>query len=225
MQTQTSPPPPPPITPVKMNRPSLKTPPTKGSAKKKEALSHEECWSISQRLFKHFGTEAMPAKTMLNRYLRNRVGRPKQDVLMALEKEVSPPNLTCTKPQKGSSNSVMSNFEEEFSVAAAAAWQVKKLLTSDDTRNDVLKSPNLEMAFSAMRIISQVCIEQCVHRELFDIAPVLAYAAFALYMSLQNVDSTVNSNLSHENSLRQTSSSPEVSSCSCLLCAMQNFLS
>lgn len=92
MQSQTSPPPPPPITPVKMNKPSLKTPPTKGSAKKKEALSHEECWSISQRLFKHFGTEAMPAKTMLNRYLRNRVGRPKQDVLMALEKEVSPSN-------------------------------------------------------------------------------------------------------------------------------------
>ncbi|KAG1347919.1 Condensin-2 complex subunit G2 [Cocos nucifera] len=111
---------------------------------------------------------------------------------------------------KGSSNSVMSIFEEEFSVAAAAAWQVKKLLTSDDTRNDMLKSPNLEMAFSALRIISQVCIEQCVHRELFDIAPVLAYTAFALYMSLQNVDSTVNSNLCHENSLRQTSISPEV---------------
>lgn len=136
------------------------------------------------------------------------------------KKKVNVPLRTSTGTsyanEKGSSNPVMSNFEEEFSVAAAAAWQVKKLLTSDDTRNNVLKSPNLQMAFSALRIISRVCIEQCVHREFFDIAPVLAYTAFAVYMSLQNVDSTVNNNISHENSLPQTRSSQEVSSCSCL---------
>lgn len=87
-------------------------------------------------------------------------------------------------------NTSLSNTREDLSVAIAAAWQMKDLLTTADARNKLLKSPNLEIAFSALSIISQVSIEQCSQRELLDTSAVMAYTAFAMHMCLQNADTT-----------------------------------
>ncbi|XP_043709545.1 uncharacterized protein LOC122658588 isoform X2 [Telopea speciosissima] len=55
-----------------------------------------------------------------------------------------------------------SNFEKDYAIAAAVAWQIKDLLASVDTRNAVLKSQLLQLAFSALKVIFEVSIEQCV---------------------------------------------------------------
>ena len=114
---------------------------------------------------------------------------------------------------KETPNIGVSKIKEDFSIAAAAAWQIKDLLITVDARNILLKSPNLEITFSALSIISQVIISQCSQRELLDTSVVTAYTDLAMHMSLQHVDKTSGDK---DNGLQHNSMPPMVSFCTYL---------
>lgn len=142
---------------------------------------------------------------------------PKQVMQSLKKKKVKMPMKTPTRP--GYSNgkrasSGMSKTIEDLCDAAAAAWQIKDLLTTADARNAVLKSPNLEITFSALWIISQVTIEQCSQWELFDASAVMAYADLAMHMSLQNAGTTSGDK---DNCMQHVDVPPAVSSCTCFI--------
>ncbi|KAK1322900.1 hypothetical protein QJS10_CPA02g00288 [Acorus calamus] len=80
--------------------------------------------------------------------------------------------------------------EESYAVAAGAAWQVKDLLSSVDLRTALLNYPIIDLAFSALRVISQVGIENCMHWESLDSSPVMAFMSLATHMSLHNTVKT-----------------------------------
>ncbi|KAJ0963421.1 hypothetical protein J5N97_028543 [Dioscorea zingiberensis] len=117
----------------------------------------------------------------------------KKKVKLAMKSPVG----TCNSSRKGSkvSQMGMSNIEEDFAIASAAAWQVKILLKNLDTRMSMLRSPSLQKTIIALRIISQVCIEQCMQWESLDVSPIMAYTSFAIHISLQNVRSAVSESL------------------------------
>ncbi|CAL9041201.1 unnamed protein product [Musa banksii] len=104
-----------------------------------------------------------------------------------------------------------SSDDKDFAVAAAAAWQVKSLLASETTRNAVLKSSISEMAFSALGVISEVCIQQCMELKQLDMEPLMAYTTFAISMSSQNVGSTTTNDVGgvKDNDFHQKRSSVE----------------
>ncbi|XP_068657118.1 uncharacterized protein [Aristolochia californica] len=81
------------------------------------------------------------------------------------------------------------NLKEDYVFAVGVAWQIKDLLQSSDTREAVLNSPLVDVAFSALETISQVNIEQCCC-DSFGISPVLAYIALAMHTSLQHTEPT-----------------------------------
>ncbi|XP_077233804.1 ARM repeat superfamily protein [Tasmannia lanceolata] len=118
---------------------------------------------------------------------------PKQDVLRRKKKKVKLPVKTSKKLNhvgKRLLNSGMANAEDDYVLAAAAAWQIKDLLKYEDTRNAVLNSPVLELAFYSLKAISWVTIQQCWHWESLDTSPVLAYTALSLHTCLENIDIT-----------------------------------
>ncbi|XP_010247662.1 PREDICTED: uncharacterized protein LOC104590641 [Nelumbo nucifera] len=61
---------------------------------------------------------------------------------------------------------------------------------SVDTQNAMLKSKTLELPFSALKIISEVIIEQCMCYDFLETSPVLAYAALAMNMTFQKIGLT-----------------------------------
>ena len=79
------------------------------------------------------------------------------------------------------------SFEDDYLVAVGVTWQVRDLLLQEDTRKAILESPSLEMSFVSLKVISEVSIVHCGHHEYIDICPVLAYVAFALQMTVDNV--------------------------------------
>ncbi|XP_062211812.1 uncharacterized protein LOC133912875 [Phragmites australis] len=89
---------------------------------------------------------------------------------------------------KGSSKSKIS--DEELAVAAGAAWQINEILKAEEMRDDFLQSSYSEIAFSSLKIISHVYIEQCPYLDSLDLTPVLAYLSLATYSTLPNVDQT-----------------------------------
>lgn len=86
---------------------------------------------------------------------------------------------------KGSSKSKVSN--EDLAVAAGAAWQINQLVKAEDLRDAFLQSSYSEIAFSSLKVISQVFIEQCLYLDSLDLAPVLAYLSLATY-NLPDID-------------------------------------
>ncbi|XWS45153.1 hypothetical protein CRYUN_Cryun15aG0112000 [Craigia yunnanensis] len=80
-----------------------------------------------------------------------------------------------------------SNFKDDYSVAIGVSWQIKDMLSSEDTRKAMLGSQALELPFLALKVISEVSIMLCEYYEYMDPYPVLAYTALALQMALQNV--------------------------------------
>ncbi|RCV41855.1 hypothetical protein SETIT_9G168200v2, partial [Setaria italica] len=87
---------------------------------------------------------------------------------------------------KGSSKSKVSN--EELAVAAGAAWQINEIVKAEELRGSFLQSSYLEIAFSSLKVISQVFVEQCLYLDSLDLAPVLAYLSLATYNALPDVD-------------------------------------
>ncbi|CAN6323290.1 unnamed protein product [Urochloa humidicola] len=92
----------------------------------------------------------------------------------------------CPVLGKGSSKSKVSN--EELAVAAGVAWQINEIVKAEDLRDAFLQSSYSEIAFSSLKVISQVFIEQCLYLDSLDLAPVLAYLSLATYNVLPDVD-------------------------------------
>ncbi|KAH9663948.1 ARM repeat superfamily protein [Citrus sinensis] len=88
---------------------------------------------------------------------------------------------------KYASGKKASSFEEDYLIAVGIAWQVKDLLTSEDSRKAMLGSQHLELLFLALKVISEVSILHCMYCDYMDVYPVLAYTALALELTLQNI--------------------------------------
>lgn len=109
-------------------------------------------------------------------------------------------NVSTVKRKRGKSstkNSVKwkhvtgkksSDFEDDYLVAIGVSWQIKYMLSSEDTWKAMLGSQALELAFLSLKVISEVSIVQCECYEYMDPYPVLAYAALALEMGIENVN-------------------------------------
>ncbi|KAM3294000.1 hypothetical protein ACQJBY_037101 [Aegilops geniculata] len=76
---------------------------------------------------------------------------------------------------------------EELAAVGGAAWQLNEILKAEEMRAAFVQS-YAEIAFSSLKVISQVYIEQCLHFESIDLSPVLAYLSLATYSALQDVD-------------------------------------
>lgn len=115
--------------------------------------------------------------------------------------------------KKSSFKFFKNRFDEDYAVATGIAWQIKELLSSEDTRNAILTSRNLEAAFCALKVISEISILQCLQYETMSASPVLAYAALTLHMSLQHVSITgyKHSSTRKRECLDSSDSSPEAS--------------
>ncbi|KAK9284726.1 hypothetical protein L1049_023903 [Liquidambar formosana] len=116
---------------------------------------------------------------------------PKQTVPHAKHKKVKSSAKISAKwkqvSRKKTPNTATSIFEEVYPISAGIAWQIKDLITSEDTRKAMLGSQTLELAFFALKVISEVSIVQCIHCEYMDTSPILAYTALALHMTICNV--------------------------------------
>jgi condensin-2 complex subunit G2 len=86
-----------------------------------------------------------------------------------------------------SSTSILNN--EELAAVGGASWQINEILKAEEMRAAFLQS-YAEIAFSSLKVISQVYIEQCLHFESLDLTPVLAYLSLATHSALQDVDQT-----------------------------------
>lgn len=115
---------------------------------------------------------------------------PKLSVFSAKRKKLKSSGKisTCWKNVSGKKTS----FEEDYSVAAGIAWQIRDLLVSVNTRKSILGSQTLESLLLCLKVISEVSIVQCVHCEYMDTFPISAYSALALHASLQDVSSNKN---------------------------------
>ncbi|KAG8062756.1 hypothetical protein GUJ93_ZPchr0003g16945 [Zizania palustris] len=90
---------------------------------------------------------------------------------------------------KGPSKSVTLN-SEDLAVAAGASWQINHILKDEERRVAFLQSSYSNVAFSSLKVISQVYIEQCLQFDSLDLAPLSAYLSLATYNALQDVDQT-----------------------------------
>lgn len=111
----------------------------------------------------------------------------------------------------------VTSFEEDYSVAAGIAWQIRDLLVSVNTRKAVLGSQTLESLLICLKVISEVSILQCMQYECMDTFPVSAYTILALHMSLQNVSSNMNDRTDSSGSTLQVSDISVSSDSVCLL--------
>ncbi|KAE8706340.1 ARM repeat superfamily protein, putative isoform 2 [Hibiscus syriacus] len=111
---------------------------------------------------------------------------PKQNVSPAKRKKSKSSSKTSVK-WKHVSGKKSSNFKDDYSVAIGVSWQIKDMLSSENTRKAMMSAQALELPFLALKIISEVSIVQCEYYEYMDPYPVLAYTSLALQMALQNV--------------------------------------
>ncbi|OVA07541.1 Condensin-2 complex subunit G2 [Macleaya cordata] len=114
------------------------------------------------------------------------------------------------KGKKPTSYDDTPDIEEDFVIAAGAAWQIKDMLTSAHTRDAVMKSPVLELAFSALKVISEVSIKQCMSCGYLETSPVLAYTALVLHMNLQNFEVTDKNDLGGKKNDKLESTRPSL---------------
>ncbi|CAI0430448.1 unnamed protein product [Linum tenue] len=80
-----------------------------------------------------------------------------------------------------------SNFEEDYSIVVAVAWQLKELLAFVDGQKAVLGSQDLEHAFLALKDILEVTILQASCCDYMDAEPVLAYMVLSSQRTLQSL--------------------------------------
>ncbi|XP_022741486.1 uncharacterized protein LOC111293046 [Durio zibethinus] len=125
-------------------------------------------------------------KTAYRCHIKFDTEAPKQNVSPAKRKRSKSSTKSSVK-WKHVSGKKSSNFEDDYSVAIGVSWQIKDMLSSEDTRKAMLGSQILELPFLALKVISEVSIVQCEYYEYMDPYPVSAYTALALQMALQNV--------------------------------------
>ncbi|XVE82929.1 hypothetical protein DITRI_Ditri16bG0044700 [Diplodiscus trichospermus] len=132
---------------------------------------------------------------------------PKQNVSSVKRKRLKSSKKNSVK-WKHVSGKKSSNFEDDYSVAIGVSWQIKDMLSSEDTRKVMLGSQALELPFLALKVISEVSILHCEYYDYMDPYPLLAYTALALQMALQNVNiSTVTDYATKENDRTDSSGS------------------
>ncbi|GJM95914.1 hypothetical protein PR202_ga12705 [Eleusine coracana subsp. coracana] len=90
--------------------------------------------------------------------------------------------------RKGSSISKVSN--DELATASGTAWQINEILKVVEMRDAFLQSSHSETAFTSLKVICKVYIEQCLHLPSLDLAPLLAYLSLATNSVLPDVDQT-----------------------------------
>jgi condensin-2 complex subunit G2 len=100
-------------------------------------------------------------------------------------KKTAASDYTATK---GSSKSKIGN--DELAIASGAAWQISEILNIEEMRDAFLQSPYSEIAFSSLKIICTVYVEQCLYLQSLDLAPVSAYLTLATHSALPDVDQT-----------------------------------
>ncbi|XVF17534.1 hypothetical protein REPUB_Repub10bG0131300 [Reevesia pubescens] len=125
-------------------------------------------------------------KTSYRCHIKFGTEAPKQNVSLAKRKRWKSSTKSSVK-WKHVSGKKSSNFKNDYSVAIGVSWQIKAMLSLEDTRKAMLDSQALELTFLALKVISEVSIVQCEHYEYMDPYPVLAYTSLALQMALQNV--------------------------------------
>ncbi|GAV80895.1 Condensin2nSMC domain-containing protein [Cephalotus follicularis] len=106
-------------------------------------------------------------KTAYRCYVKFGTAVPKQIVSSAKRKKSSS-SVKIPAKWKHVSGKQSSSFEEDYSIAVGIAWQIKDLLIAEETRNAILGSPILEVVFLALKVISEVSIEQCMQIEYMD---------------------------------------------------------
>ncbi|XVF59279.1 hypothetical protein PTKIN_Ptkin07bG0262700 [Pterospermum kingtungense] len=126
---------------------------------------------------------------------------PKQDVSHVKRKRGKSSTKNSVK-WKHVSGKKSSNFDDDYLVAVGVSWQIKDMLSSEDTRKAMLSSQVLELPFLSLKAISEVSIVQCECYEYMDPYPVLAYTALALQMAVQNV--TVGNETDSSGSISET---------------------
>lgn len=89
------------------------------------------------------------------------------------------------------------------------SWQVKDLLSDENTRNALLSCQTIETIFLSLKAICEVSILQCVNYDFMDVSPVLAYASLALHMTLQKGRQYIPSNSGTKNKFPDSCSSEE----------------
>ncbi|KAI3958927.1 hypothetical protein MKX01_023603 [Papaver californicum] len=114
-----------------------------------------------------------------------------------LSAKTSSTNSKNVKGKTSAGSDDMSPVEEDFVIAAGAAWQIKDMLACSQTREAVVNSPMLELAFSALEVISEVSIKQCMSFEYCDTSAVSAYASLVLHANHEN-EATGRNDLSNE---------------------------
>ncbi|MCL7028370.1 hypothetical protein MKW94_017568 [Papaver nudicaule] len=114
-----------------------------------------------------------------------------------LSAKKSSTNSKNVKGKNAASSDDMSTVEEDFVIAAGAAWQIKDMLACSQTREAVVNSPMLELAISALEIISEVSIKQCMSFEYCDTSAVSAYTALVLHAS-NEIEATGRNDLSRK---------------------------
>ncbi|XP_075498615.1 LOW QUALITY PROTEIN: uncharacterized protein LOC142536987 [Primulina tabacum] len=88
---------------------------------------------------------------------------------------------------KKSSDNAKNNFFMDYAIAAGVSWQITDLLQSENSRQAILESRNLENAFNALKVISEASILNSLKNDCMDTSPVAAYMTLTLLMSLHNI--------------------------------------
>ncbi|GAB4849062.1 hypothetical protein Ancab_003876 [Ancistrocladus abbreviatus] len=80
-----------------------------------------------------------------------------------------------------------STFKYDYQIAVGVAWQLKDLLNSEACCKAILASEALDLAFIALKVISEVSISHCMCCDFMDASPIAAYTTLSLHIALQNI--------------------------------------
>ncbi|XP_073156960.1 uncharacterized protein [Henckelia pumila] len=96
-------------------------------------------------------------------------------------------SLQSSSRGKKSSNNSKKIFFEDYAIATGVSWQIKDLMQSENSREAILGSRNLEETFIALKVISEASILNSLKIDRMDTSPVAAYTTLTLLMSLHNI--------------------------------------
>ncbi|KAE8675627.1 hypothetical protein F3Y22_tig00111650pilonHSYRG00052 [Hibiscus syriacus] len=97
-------------------------------------------------------------KTAYRCHIKFGTEAPKQNVSPAKRKKSNSSSKTSVK-WKHVSGKRSSNFKDDYSVAIGVSWQIKDMLSSEDTRKAMMSSQALELPFLALKVISEMALQ------------------------------------------------------------------
>ncbi|GAB2282706.1 hypothetical protein Dimus_017245 [Dionaea muscipula] len=109
-------------------------------------------------------------------------------------------------PHKSTSVKKPLAFEDDYRIAVGICWQIKELLISECSRKILLDSEGLELAFLALKALSEVSIAHCMCHDFMDASLVVSYSTISLQIALQNSSAeTVASHSRKKTAFKQSS--------------------